>query len=231
MSQEILLYLPVWFVAYLLSLTCHEAAHAFAGKLGGDRTAEDQATLDPTKHIAREPIGTILVPIISFFVNQGHYMIGWASAPYDPRWAQRHPRRAALMAAAGPLANFTLVAIAGIVMAARLESGAWSPAIADFGLDRLVVGAEGAPTAFTAFFSVLFSVNLILGTFNLIPLPPLDGNAVVPLFLSPRQKERWEALFEGPGAFLGLALAMVIHAKFVIQPIFGWALGLLYGVL
>ncbi len=231
MSREILLYLPVWFVAYLLSLTCHEAAHAFAGKLGGDRTAEDQATLDPTKHIAREPIGTILVPIISFFVNQGHYMIGWASAPYDPRWARQHPRRAALMAAAGPLANFTLVAIAGVVMGTQLASGAWTPAFTDFGLDRLVLGAEGAPTAFTAFFSVLFSVNLILGTFNLIPLPPLDGNAVVPLFLSPRLQAQWEALFQGPGAFLGLALAMVLHAKFVIGPIFQWALGLLYGVL
>jgi Zn-dependent protease len=231
MTQELLLYLPVWFVAYLLSLTCHEAAHAFAGKLGGDRTAEAQATLDPTRHVMREPVGTILVPILSFFVNQGHYMIGWASAPYDPRWARSHPRKAALMAAAGPLANFALVAIAGLVMATQLRSGAWLPAFESFGLDRLVVGAEGTPSAFTAFFSVLFSVNLILGTFNLIPLPPLDGNAVVPLFLSARLQERWEALFEGPGALLGLVLAMVIHAKFVINPIFVWALGLLYGAL
>ena len=174
-------------------------------------------------------MGTILVPIISFFVNQGHYMIGWASAPYDPRWARAYPRRAALMAAAGPLANFALVLVAGLVMAAQLESGAFLPAYEGFGLDRLVVGADGAPTAVTAFFSVLFSVNLILGTFNLIPLPPLDGNAVVPLFLSPRLQARWEALFEGPGAMLGLVVAMVIHARFVINPIFGWALGLLYG--
>jgi Zn-dependent protease len=228
MSAELLRYLPVWFVAYLFSLTCHEAAHALVALLGGDRTAEEQATLDPMKHIAREPIGTVVLPLVSFFIYGGHFMLGAASVPVDPRWQQRFPRRAAMMAAAGPLANFALALIAGGVIFAALRSGTWLPAIETLELDRIVVGADGEPTAITTFVSVLFSVNLLLGTFNLIPMPPLDGHVIVPLFLSPHLQERWYGLFEGPGRFLGLAFAMIIHYE-LFGPLFLRALGLLYG--
>ncbi|MGB5220158.1 MAG: hypothetical protein WBN60_03955, partial [Polyangiales bacterium] len=60
--------LPLWLAAFLLSLTCHEAAHALAGRLGGDSTAGAQVTLDPMPHIKREPFGTLVVPIVSFFL-------------------------------------------------------------------------------------------------------------------------------------------------------------------
>ncbi len=87
----------VWYVVFLLSLTCHEAAHALAAKIGGDLTAfhAGQVTLDPTPHIRREPFGTILFPLLSFLLSSGGWMIGWGSAPYDPTWQQRYPRRAA----------------------------------------------------------------------------------------------------------------------------------------
>lgn len=104
----------IWFVAFLLSLTCHEAAHALAARLGGDRTADDQVTLNPLPHMQREPVGMVLFPLLTYALNG--WMMGWASAPYDPHWAQRHPRRAALMALAGPLANFTLAGLAIAVM-------------------------------------------------------------------------------------------------------------------
>ncbi len=229
MSPEVLRYLPVWFVAYLLSLTCHEAAHAAVAYLGGDRTAEDQITLDPTKHIAQEPFGTLVLPLISFFVFGGHFMLGAASTPIDPRWQQRYPRRAALMAAAGPIANVLLALVAGGVIYGAIHAGAWTPAIDSLELDRLVVEADGEATALTTFVSILFSVNVLLATFNLIPLPPLDGHVVVPAVLSPAQQDRWYALFEGPGRFLGLAVAMGIHHEF-FGPVFGWTLALVYGI-
>lgn len=228
MNPELLRYLPVWFVGYLLSLTCHEAAHAAAALLGGDRTAEEQATLDPTKHIAREPFGTLLLPLLSFFIYGGHFMLGAASTPVDVAWQRRFPRRAALMAAAGPLANFVIALVAGVVLFAALRSGTWLPVLdGSADLDRLVLAADGSPTALTTFFSVLFSVNLLLGTFNLIPMPPLDGHIVITFFLSERLRSRWFALFEGPGRFLGLAVAMIAHYH-LFGPIFIAALRMVY---
>ncbi|MFQ5415609.1 MAG: hypothetical protein ACE5FL_01045, partial [Myxococcota bacterium] len=91
----------VWYVAFLLSTTLHEASHALAAMLGGDPTAYEggQVSIDPLPHIRREPVGMVLLPAISLL------MIGWpfgfASAPYNPGWAEGHARRAAWMGGAG----------------------------------------------------------------------------------------------------------------------------------
>ncbi len=84
--------------------------------LGGDPTAfhGGQVSLNPLPHIRREPVGLVVVPILSYFV--AHWMIGWASAPYNPSWQQRYPKRAAWMALAGPAANFALVILAAIAI-------------------------------------------------------------------------------------------------------------------
>ena len=92
----------IWYAALIFSLTFHEAAHALAAKRGGDPTAYlgGQVSLDPTPHIRREQLGTVVVPILSYAM--AGWMIGWASTPYDRRWAERYPRRAAWMSLAGP---------------------------------------------------------------------------------------------------------------------------------
>ena len=106
----------VWFLAFLFSTTVHEAMHALVAWKGGDPTAYHggQVSLSPIPHIKREPIGMLVVPLVTS-LTQG-WAMGWASAPYDPLWAERHPQRAALMAAAGPAGNFmiALVAFAGL---------------------------------------------------------------------------------------------------------------------
>ncbi|MEM7436469.1 MAG: site-2 protease family protein [Myxococcota bacterium] len=211
--------LPLWLAAFLLSLTCHEAAHALVGRLGGDDTAANQVTLDPLPHIRREPFGTLVVPILSFVVQGGGWMIGWASAPYDPSWASRFPKRAALMAAAGPAANFLLVLLAGVAMRVGVAYGYFT--VGPGQLESLVAAPGGLAAGLALFASVLFSINLILGCFNLIPLPPLDGYAIVPLFLSDRLRDRWFGLFDGGGMWLGLIIAWVVFAK-VMPPVF-WA--------
>ena len=95
-------------------------------------------------------------------------------------------------------------------------------------LASVVVGPEGTPTVFTTFFSVLFSVNVLLGFFNLLPMAPLDGHAVVPLFLSEKLTHKWHALFEDRGAaMVGLILAWVIFGR-LAWPIFRIALNVLY---
>ena len=84
----------VWYAAFLFSLTVHEAAHALVALKLGDPTAYHggQVTLNPVPHIRREPFGTVVVPIVVYLMSG--WMMGWASAPYDPHWAERHPKRA-----------------------------------------------------------------------------------------------------------------------------------------
>src|SRR5258705_2222205 len=107
-SPELLAYGFVWYMAFLFSTTCHEAAHALVAKLGGDDTAAlgGQVSLNPVPHIQREPWGMVVFPILSFFVFKSG-MIGWTSAPFDPSWKRWYLRRAALMSLAGPAANYT----------------------------------------------------------------------------------------------------------------------------
>ena len=126
-SPEQILLLPLWYVVFLLSLTCHEAAHALAARLGGDDTAYlgGQVTLNPLPHVRREPIGTLAIPFATFFMTGGSWMMGWASAPYDPLWEDRHPLRAAAMAIAGPLANLALFLIGFAILRIGLDAGVW----------------------------------------------------------------------------------------------------------
>src|SRR4051812_6354787 len=87
----------IWYVIFLLSLTIHEAAHALVALWGGDDTAYrgGQVTLNPWPHIRREPMGMVFMPLLTYFVSG--WMIGWASAPYNPIWGMRYPRRQAAM--------------------------------------------------------------------------------------------------------------------------------------
>ena len=227
MDLHLLAKLPLWLAAFLLSLTCHEAAHALAGKFGGDSTAAAQVTLDPLPHIRREPFGTLVVPILSFFLQGGGWMIGWASAPYDPTWASRYPRRAAGMAAAGPAANFALSLLAALAMRIGMATGYFTLPAAGLSLETLVVAPAGVAQGLALFLSVLFSINLILGCFNLIPLPPLDGYAIVPLVLNDRMRDKWFRLFSGGGALMGLIIAWVLFDR-LMPPVFRTAIGLLY---
>lgn len=227
MDPQLLAKLPLWLAAFLLSLTCHEAAHALAGRFGGDSTAAAQVTLDPLPHIRREPFGTLVVPILSFFLQGGGWMIGWASAPYDPTWANRHPRRAAAMAAAGPAANFGLSLLSALAIRVGIASGYFTLPSGGITLETLAVAPSGVAEGLAIFLSVLFSINLILGCFNLIPVPPLDGYAIVPLVLNDRMRDKWFGLFSGGGALMGLIIAWVLFDR-LMPPVFRTAIGLLY---
>ena len=117
----------VAYIVLLLSLTVHEAAHAWAALRGGDPTAYlgGQVSLDPRPHIQREPFGMVFAPLLFWFM--GGWMIGWASTPIDPRWAYVHPRRAAVMSAAGPLANLALVLLAAAALRVGVAGGWFVP--------------------------------------------------------------------------------------------------------
>jgi len=228
MSPDFLVLGFIWYVVFLFSTTCHEAAHALAAKIGGDPTAfhGGQVTLNPIPHIRREPFGTVVVPILSYIF--AHWMIGWASAPYDPLWQRRHPRRAAWMALAGPAANFTLMVAAAIAIRVGISLGYFRPP-RSAGFTHITEAAAPGAAAFAATsLSILFVLNLLLGTFNLLPVPPLDGNNGVTLLMSEEAGLRFLDWTRTQGfGMLGLILAWVVYDR-IFTVIFRFALTALY---
>jgi Zn-dependent protease len=211
----------IWYIVFLFSTTCHEGAHALAARIGGDSTAFEggQASLNPIPHIQRSPFGMVIVPIMTYILPP-HWMFGWASAPYDPNWEQRHPRRAAWMALAGPAANFTLAILAaiGIRVGMALHYFEIPDSISFTHIAQ--AAAPGRAEFFVTFLSVLFVLNVLLGTFNLLPVPPLDGHSGITLLMS----------HDGALRFLEWSRAMgfgtmgLVVAWMVFDPIFDYVL-------
>lgn len=228
MSMPNLSELVLWYLAFLAAIVTHEAAHAWAAFKLGDPTARDggQVTLDPFPHIRREPIGALVVPIVSFLL--GGWMIGWASTPYDRAWAQCYPRRAALMALAGPLANLLMVLAAALLIRLGIVFDVF--AVPDrIGFASLVATHHaGVWEGLAMLLSIFFSLNLLLLIFNLLPVPPLDGSAIVPLLLSQKQALSYRKLIENSAAsMLGLVLAWKFFGA-IFRPLQLLAVNLLY---
>jgi Zn-dependent protease len=219
----------IWYIVFLFSTSCHEGAHALVAKLGGDPTAfhGGQVSLNPLPHIQRAPWGLVVVPLLTYILPP-HWMIGWAKAPYDPFWEYRYPRRAAWMALAGPAANFTLMIIAGVAIHIGTAAGYFRmPDSAGF--THVTEAAIPGYAGFAAtFLSILFVLNLLLGMFNLLPVPPLDGNTGIMLFMSKERALRFLEWTRAHGyGMAGLVLAWVLFDK-VFDFVFRAALAALY---
>ena len=230
LSPQLLVQGLIWYVVFLFSTTCHEASHSLVAKLGGDLTAfrGGQVTLNPAPHIRREPFGMVWAPILSYLL--GGWMIGWASAPYDPNWQERHPHRAALMSLAGPGANFALFVIAAICIRIGLAMNVFqAPSSASFTRITEAANPQMAGAAFAAmFFSVLFFENLLLGTFNLLPVPPLDGSTGIAILMSESNALKFIRFTRNPNfRMVGLVAAWYLFDR-AFDPVFTVALNALY---
>jgi Zn-dependent protease len=152
------------FLVLILSLTVHEAAHAFTADRLGDPTARllGRLSLNPAVHV--DPIGTILFPLISMFT--GAPLIGWAKpVPVNPSRLGRHwKRKFMVIAAAGPASNIVIAVIAALMLRVVPVSGSLGEATL-------------APLA--VFLYRMVGLNVLLAIFNMIPVPPLDGGNVV----------------------------------------------------
>lgn len=211
----------LWYFVFLISLVAHEASHAWAFMKLGDYTAyeEGQVTLDPIPHMRREPVGTVVVPLLTYFLNG--WMMGWGSAPYNARWAFSYPRSAAWASLAGPLANFGLAVIAGIIIRAGLWLNVFSPP--DYMTFETVVSAPSGGLAHSLAFllSIIFSLNILLFVFNLLPVPPLDGSGVIPLFFRGEEAavRYLHFISNPPFQILGLLVAWRV-IDFIFYPVY-----------
>jgi Zn-dependent protease len=145
----------------LFSAVIHEVSHGLMADALGDRTARNagRLTLNPLKHL--EFFGSFILPLSLFLISGGSFIFGWAKpVPYNPYNLQRPERDGGLIAAAGPLSNFLIAVVFSILHRLAYLLGATAPAFAE--LTSLVV-----------------LINLMLGVFNLAPLPPLDGSKVL----------------------------------------------------
>jgi Zn-dependent protease len=181
----------LWAVPVVFAITLHEAAHGYAAKRFGDRTAElaGRITLNPLRHV--DLVGTILVPgMLLLMAKYGGppFVFGWAK-PVPVNFGNlRHPKRDMLwVAAAGPGINLAMAVVWALVLKASVPAGA----------------LESVHLASMA--NIGISVNLVLMALNLLPVPPLDGGRIAVSLLPMRASRAW-ARIEPYGLFIILGL-------------------------
>ena len=172
----------------LVSLVLHELAHGWVAYRLGDPTAKahGRLTLNPIRHL--DTWGTIMLAV-TFLGSGGSFFFGWAKpVPVDPRFFKDGQRGMAWVGAAGPLTNFALVLVAtGLIWLTYT----WSLFLLEM-------------------FWILFVLNVILMTLNLIPIPPLDGSRVLGGFLPRATYRKWAELDRyGNFVFIGLFLVVI----------------------
>ena len=170
-----------------------------------------------------------MVALPLFSVLLSGWPFGFASAPYDPHWAMRYPKRAAWMALAGPAGNLVLVTLAVVAIRMGAAAGLFEPPSA-VSFDQVVAAsADGIWSGAAFLVSVFFSLNLLLAIFNLIPVPPLDGSGAVPLFLDAASTHRYQQFIWGQPAFawIGILVAWQIFPS-LFQPLWLFAVNLVH---
>lgn len=162
-----------WYLMLVPSVVLHEVSHGYVAYLCGDPTAKEQhrLTLNPLRHI--DPFGTVLLPILLLAV--GLPAFGYAKPVPVSIGRLRHPRQQALwVSLAGPFTNFALSAVG-------------------FGICEFAIHVSQSQGTFT-FGLYLGLVNLIIGAFNMLPIPPLDGSAIIERFVPNRHLPRYYQL-------------------------------------
>jgi Zn-dependent protease len=192
------------FGVLLLSLTIHEAAHAWTADRLGDPTARrlGRVSLNPIVHM--DLFGTVILPLLAAVSRLP--LIGWAKpVPVDPR-NLRNPRRDfMLVAAAGPISNLLQAAVAAIILRIALAAGGGT----------IASGTTAGTVVEVLFLAV--QINLLLAFFNLIPVPPLDGGNVLLGLLPPRMAYGYAQLRQY-GFLVLYALLLTGVASAIIMP-------------
>lgn len=166
-------------IAFLFAISVHESAHAWMASRRGDPTASmlGRVSLNPIRHI--DPVGTVLLPLVAAFTHLP--MLGWAKpTPVDPRNFKNPVADDVLTSVAGPVSNFIVASIAVIgliVVKHAFPDGRQLVYGIPFGYAPVESSSALVPLCLLLY--AFMEVNVVLGVFNLIPVPPLDGSHVV----------------------------------------------------
>jgi len=189
----------------IMSVVIHEVAHGYAALSFGDPTARlsGRLTLNPAKHL--DPVGSFIVPALAYFL--GGFIIGWAKpVPYNPYNFSRERAGTIAVALAGAAANFLLAIVFGILL--RVFGGA-------------------LPAGFFDIAVLIILINLILGVFNLVPVPPLDGSKLLFALLPYRFRFVQDAMER---YWIFLIFILLFFAWRFIVPVVGFLFTLVSGI-
>ena len=230
--MEITIIIGFYIIVLLYSIILHEISHAVMALWLGDTTAKDlgRITLDPVRHI--DLFGSIIVPLLMIFTSG--IAFGWAKpVPYNPNNLRNKKWGDVLVAFAGPFMNFLLALVSAIVavfipisqsiketIIFNLVRGDWSH------LTENIIGSVPA-IIFTIFAMAIFW-NVLLGIFNLIPIPPLDGSKLLYKFVNLDIKVK--IFLEQWGIFIIFVLLMIPMFGFWLNFVLGTVLEVFFGV-
>lgn len=203
--QLIISVLPI-----LMAITFHEVSHGYVANRLGDPTARfmGRLTLNPIAHI--DPIGTIVMPILLFYLSGGQFVFGYAKpVPINPQNFSDPRKGMAISAAAGPVTNIILAVLSQIILAHIIVP---SRALFPQSMQLTVLN----PVAMMFQYSIL--INIVLAVINLIPIPPLDGGRVLVGFLPHKQALSYSRI-ERYGFIIVIALFITGLAHKIIYPL------------
>ncbi|MCI0619763.1 site-2 protease family protein [Candidatus Wolfebacteria bacterium] len=189
-------------IVLILSVVIHEVSHGYAAEALGDPTARLQGrlTLNPLRHL--DPMGSVLVPLITWFA--GGFIFGWAKpVPYNPYNLRNQKWGEALVAAAGPASNIVFALIFGFIMRLTPVSG-----------------------TLLEILSFVVLINIVLAVFNLVPIPPLDGSKIL-FALLPYRYGAVRAFLERYG--LIVVLLFILFLWRLIVPVISFLFSLITG--
>ncbi len=189
----------------IVSIVFHELAHGYTAYFLGDPTAkyEGRLTLNPLKHL--EIFGSILVPFITYAL--GGVVFGWAKpVPYNP-YNIKNKYGEVMVAAAGPLSNFLIA----FVFAMYFRS----------------LGADAVSSASANLALLIVLVNITLGIFNMIPIPPLDGFKVFTGLLPYNFRYIKEYIEKNILLFI---IIFIFGFSFIMNPAVSWIFRVMTGV-
>lgn len=192
-------------IILIFSVVIHEVSHGYAAFLQGDNTARFQGrlTLNPLKHL--EWFGSFILPVISYLF--GGFIIGWAKpVPFNPYNLRNQKWGEAIVAFAGPLSNICIAIFFGLLIR--------------FGV------TESFGQAFFHITTMIVFINLVLATFNLIPVPPLDGSKIL-FSILPYHMQGVRDFLEQNGVYILLFFVFFLW-QFVL-PLVSWEFWLITG--
>lgn len=201
----------MWFACLIPAIVCHEVAHGYAADKLGDPTAKmlGRLSLNPIKHI--DPVGTIILPAFMLLMSQGQSAFGWAKpVPINPRNFKNHRHGMLITGLAGPAVNLAFVLLGAAIY--------WAIILGTWVVGGVTDSVANVLDYFLTFAYVFSQANVVLLFLNLIPIPPLDGSRVLPLFLSDKALAAYHS-FERYGLMIFFVVVVLLPQQTGFDPL------------